>query len=162
MSTEMRKEVKRTNDHLISVELQHLNKLTRFVIEQRDLLSQVEAKDLSDFEAILNNKTGFVKASLSADALGFENEFKRLSELENLLDGKLTDADVDEDGNLTSKKQAEVAERHTIYWTEEELKLNKQLQKVIDVYNALPPQHRNKVVITRSGEMMVSPMLNRY
>lgn len=157
------KTIKRVQEHDLQVELEHLQKkIVPLVMEQRDLLSQVEVKSLLEFETILNNKTGFVKASLSAEALGLEQEHYRLVELERILDGKLTDDDVATDGKIKLKKINEIREKHTIYFTPQEIELNKKLQQIIDLYNQLQLQDRPKLVINRSNEMQLNPMLYRY
>ena len=155
--------IKKFQEHPFQVELEKLQKTyAPLIMEQRDLLKQVEATSLLDFETILNSHTSFVKASLSAEAMGLEKEHFRLVELERILDGKLTDDDVANDGKIKLKKKNEIREKYTVYFTKDELELNKQLQKVIDLYNEIKLQDRHKIVINNRKEMQFNPMVNRF
>ena len=71
------KQVKRKNGHLIQVELEQLKQVVPLLVEQEDLLLQLEAKSIEDFEKNMNKLTGFTNAMVSANAFGKEAEYKR-------------------------------------------------------------------------------------
>ena len=53
---------KRENGHFIQTEIAELKELIPFVVEMDDLLEQLEAKSVADFEANINTLTGFTNA----------------------------------------------------------------------------------------------------
>jgi len=157
MNTEV-KEKKSFNDHRSNVELEELQKkFAPLLMEQRQLLKKVGATDLLSFEVALNERTQFVKASLSAEALGYENEYYRLTELERILEGRLKDEDVSTDGKLKLKKIKEIKEKHTTYYTEQELEALKLIENAIVSYNKIPYQYKAKVIIDNRGQMIMNP-----
>jgi hypothetical protein len=98
----MKKVKKRTNGHLIQVELEQLKQVVPLLVEQEDLLLQLEANSIEDFEKNINALTGFTNATVSANAFGKEAEYKRLLQLEMLIDCRLSSKD------LTKSKRGEL------------------------------------------------------
>ena len=98
----MNKVKKRTNGHYIQVEIEQLKSKIPFVVEMEDLLLQLEADSIADFETKINALTKFTNPMASANAFGKEPEYKRLLELETLIDGKLSSGDLNKSKDLQS------------------------------------------------------------
>mgnify|MGYP003654003929 FL=1 len=145
--------VKRKNGHLIQVELEQLKKLVPLLVEQEDLLEQLEAKSIEDFETQINKLTNFTNATVSANAFGFEAEYKRLLELETLIDGKLSFKDLMKSKELKSSVIASVIDRNTEYYTPAELTAKKTLQDLMQTYNSLSLENRQHIAFNRSNEL---------
>ena len=145
--------VKRKNGHLIQVELEQLKKVVPLLVEQEDLLLQLEANSIEDFEKNINELTGFTNATVSANAFGKEAEYKRLLELETLIDGKLSFRDLDKSKNLKSSVIASVIDRNTEYYTPAELTAKKTLQDLMQTYNSLSLENRQHIAFNRSNEL---------
>jgi hypothetical protein len=154
------KTIKKIHTYPLQVELEEYTELVKYIMEQRDLLEGVECKSLAEFEAKLNKATNFVNANLSAQALGTEDEHKRLTYIEKMLSTvDLKDEDVDADGNFTKKFTDALNKKHTIYFSEDEQIINKKIDTIIKTYNALVLPDRKKIVINRSGEMQINPFI---
>ena len=159
MNTKERK-LKSFSEHNFQVELEHLQKkLAPLVMEQRQLLKKVNAKDLLSFELSMQEKTGWVKASLSAESLGFEVEHYRLTELERILEGKLKDEDVATDGKIKPKKIKAIEDKHKTYYTDSELEQRNKMQEVIDAYNDLDLESKQRLIIDRSNVMQFNQFI---
>ena len=149
----MKQVKKRENGHLIQVELEQLKKLVPLLVEQEDLLEQLEAKSIEDFETQINKLTNFTNATVSANAFGFEAEYKRLLELETLIDGKLSSKDLMKSKELKSSVIASVIDRNTEYYTPAELTAKKTLQDLMQTYNSLSLENRQHIAFNRSNEL---------
>ena len=146
------KKVKRFDEHRASVETQELEKKYLPLMQEYLLiLKKLEVESLSEFEFKINEKSGFVNATMSATAYGLDSEHKRLNELEKALDGKLSKEDINAKGNVKKSVLDEIKERYTIYYTEEELKTKKILEDVMSAYNSLSFEDRRQIVFTRDG-----------
>jgi lipid-binding SYLF domain-containing protein len=144
---------KRENGHLIQVELEQLKKLVPLLVEQEDLLEQLEAKSIEDFETQINKLTNFTNATVSANAFGKEAEYKRLLELETLINGKLSSKDLMKSKELKSSVIASVIDRNTEYYTPAELTAKKTLQDLMQTYNSLSLENRKHIAFNRSNEL---------
>ena len=153
----MMKQVKRKNGHLIQVELEQLKQVVPLLVEQEDLLLQLEAKSIEDFEKNMNKLTGFTNAMVSANAFGKEAEYKRLLELETLTDGKLSFKDLDKSKNLKSSVIASVIDKHTEFYSEEELATKKTLEKLMQTFNRLSLENRKQIAFNYSSELSYTP-----
>jgi len=140
-----KKEIKKINQHLISVKLEELQKLVPFIKEKNNILIELNSESIQDFELKVNKATKFVNATMSASALGFETQYKRLLELENLIGGKLTQADLNAKNELSNNLISKVKEKFTTYFTDEELTVRKELDQVIKIYNALDFKDRQHI-----------------
>ena len=152
MSTK-RKVKKRENGHLIQVELAEIKKIVPLLVEQEDLLLQLEAKSIENFEKNINELTGFTNAMVSANAFGKEAEYKRLLELETLIDGRLSSKDLMKSKELKSSVIASVIDKHTEYYTTEELITKNTLQDLMHTYNSLSFENRQQIGFNRSKEL---------
>ena len=148
---------KRQNGHLIQVELEHLKKLAIMVAEMDDLLEGLEAKSIEDFEKNINELTGFTNATVSANAFGKETEYKRLLELETLLDGKLFSKDLTKSKDLKSSVIASVIDKHTEFYTEEEQQTKQTLEKLMQTFNRLSLENRKQIAFNYSSELSYTP-----
>ena len=151
------KQVKRKNGHLIQVELEQLKQVVPLLVEQEDLLLQLEAKSIEDFEKNMNKLTGFTNAMVSANAFGKEAEYKRLLELETLTDGKLSFKDLDKSKNLKSSVIASVIDKHTEFYTENEQETKQTLETIMNSFNSLTLESRKQIAFNRSGELSYTP-----
>ena len=145
--------VKRKNGHLIQVELEQLKKVVPLLVEQEDLLEQLEAKSIEDFETQINKLTNFTNATVSANAFGFEAEYKRLLQLEMLIDCRLSSKDLMKSKELKSSVIASVIDRNTEYYTPAELTAKKTLQDLMQTYNSLSLENRQHIAFNRSNEL---------
>ena len=156
------KTIKKVDSYPLQVELEKYTELVKYVLENRSLLENLEIKNLAEFEAKLNKSTGFVNANLSAEAMGFSDEHKRLTYIEKILSTvDLKDEDIDADGNFTKAFTDALNAKHTVYFTKDEQIINKKIDTIIKSYNDLPITDRKKMVINRSGEMQINPFI-RY
>jgi hypothetical protein len=158
MST--KKKVKTVNDQAINREIAELKKLIVLVVETDDLLENLEVQSVSEFENFINEKSGFVNAMLSAQAYGKDAEYKRLLELEKLIDSRLTTADLDGSKELKSSVIANITDKHTEYYSDAEMKAKKVLEKVMKDFNALSHTERNQIGFSHSSELIYSPFSN--
>ena len=149
----MKKVKKRENGHLIQVELAEIKKIVPLLVEQEDLLLQLEAKSIENFEKNINELTGFTNAMVSANAFGKEAEYKRLLELETLIDGRLSSKDLMKSKELKSSVIASIIDKHTEYYTPEELIAKNTLQDLMHTYNSLSFENRQQIGFNRSKEL---------
>ena len=148
---------KRTNGHLIQVELEQLKKVVPLLVEQEDLLLQLEAKSIEDFETKINNLTKFTNATVSANAFGKEAEYKRLLELETLIDGRLSSKDLMKSKELKSSVIASIIDKHTEFYTEEEQQVKQTLEKLMQTFNSLSLENRKQIAFNYSSELSYTP-----
>jgi hypothetical protein len=152
--------IKKFERHPFEVKKQELTELVKFIMEQRDLLKQVECNNLEEFGLKLNKATGFVNTNLSAQAMGKEEEWNRLNTIEKILSTvNLKDEDIDADGNFTKVFLKALNEKFTIYFTENEIVVNKKLEIIIKSYNALDFEDRRKLIVNSSNEMQTNPFI---
>jgi histone deacetylase complex regulatory component SIN3 len=151
------KTVKKVNEQSISKEISELNKVVVLVVETDDLLEQLEAKSISEFEDSINKKSGFVNSLMSATAYGKDVEYKRLLELEKLINNRLTSEDLNPSKELKNTLIENIKEKHTEYYTEEDLVVKKSLQKIMKTYNALSHTQRQQIGFNPSYELIFSP-----
>ena len=155
-----KRKVKKVNEQLITKEISDLNKLVVLVVETDDLLEQLEAKSISEFEDSINKKSGFVNSLMSATAYGKEDIYTRLLELEKQIAGKLTSEDLDGSKELKSSVIANITEQNTEYYSDAEMKAKKVLEKVMKDFNALSQTERKQIGFSRSSELVYSPFSN--
>ena len=153
----MKKVKKRTNGHLIQVELEQLKKVVPLLVEQEDLLLQLEAKSIEDFEKNINELTSFTNAMVSANAFGKEAEYKRLLELETLIDGRLSSKDLMKSKELKSSVIASIIDKHTEFYTEEEQQVKQTLEKLMQTFNNLSLENRKHVAFRLNNELSYTP-----
>ena len=153
----MKQVKKRENGHLIQVELEQLRKVAILVTEMDDLLLQLEADSIADFETKINNLTNFTNATVSANAFGFEAEYKRLLQLEILIDGRLSSKDLTKSKDLKSAVIAKVIDKHTEHYSPEELIAKNTLQDLMHTYNSLSFENRQQIGFNREFQLAFKP-----
>ena len=155
-----KRKVKNVNDQLINREITELKKLIVLVVETDDLLENLEVQSISEFENFINEKSGFVNAMMSATAYGKDTEYKRLLELEKLIDSRLTSEDLDGSKELKSSVIANITEQNTEYYSDAEMKAKKVLEKVMTDFNKLSHTERQQIGFSHSNELVYSPFSN--
>ena len=145
--------VKRKKDYEIQVELDQLKSKIPLVVEMEDLLLQLEANSISDFETKINALTKFTNPMASANAFGKEPEYKRLLELETLIDGKLSSGDLNKSKELKSALISGVIDKHTEYYSPAELTTKKTLEKLMQDFNKLSTENRQHIGFNRNSEL---------
>jgi hypothetical protein len=148
---------KRENGHLIQVELEQLKTVAKLVAEMDDLLEGLEAKSIEDFESQINKLTGFTNTTVSANAFGKEDEYKRLLELETLIDGRLSSKDLTKSKDLKSSVIASVIDKHTEFYSEEEQQTKQTLEKLMQTFNSLSLENRKHVAFRLNNELSFTP-----
>ena len=148
---------KRENGHLIQVELEQLKSVVTLLVEQEDLLEGLEAKSIEDFESQINKLTGFTNTTVSANAFGKEDEYKRLLELETLIDGRLSSKDLTKSKDLKSSVIASVIDKHTEFYSEEEQATKKTLETIMQTFNSLSLENRKQIAFNYSSELSYTP-----
>jgi hypothetical protein len=148
---------KRENGHLIQVELEQLKSVVTLLVEQEDLLEGLEAKSIEDFESQINKLTGFTNTTVSANAFGKEDEYKRLLELETLIDGRLSSKDLTKSKDLKSSVIASVIDKHTEFYSEEEQQTKQTLEKLMQTFNSLSLENRKHVAFRLNNELSFTP-----
>jgi len=154
------KEVKAQDTHLIRVELSELEALIPMILKKNKLLQELEVSSISEFEEKLNEQTGWVNTMMSCSALGYENQYKQLLSLENLIDGKLSANDLTKLNKLKQTIIQEITEKNTVYFTEDEIEVRAELRKIRDAFNDLDFQARKHLLMdNRNQKLMNNPYL---
>lgn len=163
-NTKEKRKVKKYNEHSHTVELNELTKKALpLIAEQRQILKEVNAPSLAEFEAMLNLKTSFVNANLSAQALGKEIELKRLQELEVELNKyNVTDDNVTSKGDFKPSFLNSLKEKYTIYFTKEEEEAREELEEVMARFNAIPQAYRKLIGFNYSQQLGYTPFANLH
>ena len=152
-----KKEIKRQDTHLLNVELNQLKDLIPLVKEYKNLLKELEVSSVAEFELKINERSGFVNASMSATAYGLEIPYKRLLEMQKSLDGKLSLEDLTPTNKLKPTIIEKITDRNTVYFTESELKTKAELNKLKEIFNKLDFDVRRNMMIDRSFRLDHSP-----
>jgi hypothetical protein len=90
-------------------------------------------KTLEEIDASLNAKTGFVNVSLSATAMGLEAEYGLVSQYLGKIDLKV----YDKNWVVKQSYKDKMFEKYTIYYSDEDVKLFDEVEKILDKLNAL-------------------------
>ncbi len=153
----MKPRVKKIYQARIDRELKELEPVLQMTVEYADLLEQLEVKSIGELELKLNERSGFVNAMMSATAFGHETEYKRLLHLEKAIDSRITFDDLTPQKELKKAFIDAIKEKHTEYYTDEDIKTKKTLEKIIETYNALTFDQRKNVGYSRDGKLMFNP-----
>jgi phosphoglycolate phosphatase-like HAD superfamily hydrolase len=90
-------------------------------------------KTIDEIDTFLNDKTGFKNTSLSATAMGLEDQYKLVSKYL----GKINLKNYDKNGLVTQKYKDKCFLDCTVYHTDEDVALFDKVEKVLDKLNAL-------------------------
>jgi len=159
MKTEEKK-IQSIAKHKIAVEIEELNKVVPLVVELEDLLIQLEAESIEDFENNVNALTQFTNPMVSASAFNLDSQYLRLLELEKLIDGRLTSEDLDDSKELKSTLIASITEKHTSYYSASNLKLKNVLEDIMKGYNSLNFEQRQHIAFNRNNELAYKAFSN--
>ncbi len=132
------KKLKKFNEAKYNIELKQINEDVKYLVESLDILKGLEAESLQDLETKLNEKTGFKNANMSAVAMAIEDEWNRLLQLEKLIDNRISVKDLNADFSIKKSFLNKLKEKHSIYYTDQELDDLNTLEEVSDSYNKLP------------------------
>ena len=149
----MNKVKKRTNGHYIQIEMEQLKSKIPLVVEMEDLLLQLEADSIADFETKINALTKFTNPMASANAYSKATEYVRLLELETLIDGKLSSGDLNKSKELKSALISGVIDKHTEYYSPAELTTKKTLEKLMQEFNKLSTENRQHIGFNRNSQL---------
>ena len=152
-----KKKIQSIAKHKIAVEIEELNKVIPLVVELQDLLLQLEAKSIEDFENNVNALTQFTNPIVSASAFNLDSQYLRLLELEKLIDGRLTSEDLTASKELKSTLVASIKEKYTTYHSDADLKLKKNLENIMQNYNSLSKEQKQHIGFNLSQELVYSP-----
>lgn len=152
----MIKQLKKFNEAKYNIELKTLNELRTLFIEQSDLLNQLDVKDISELENEILNKTGFKNIQASANLLGIEKEYNRIINIENLINSKITPADLTADKEFKKSFLNKLKYKHSTFYTEIELKTLKRLNEVVEMYNKLNLEEKKQLAFSYN-DLQISP-----
>ena len=153
----MSKEIKKINQHLISVKIEELQKLVPFITETTDILKELDSESIQDFELKVNKATKFNNPTMAAAVLGYETQYNRLIELNKQINSKLYADDLNANNELSSTLISKIKEEYTVYFTPGELKVKNDLDKVIKIYNSLDYQYRQQIGFNLKNELAYTP-----
>ena len=141
----MENKIKKIYQSRIDAEVKELSKVIDLVVEHTDLLEQLDVKSIGELELKLNEKSGFVNAMMSATAFGKDAEYKRLLELEKLIDGRLSADDLNLNKQLKKRVLDKVRDKHIVYYTDNEIRIKDILDKIIQMHNSLSYENRKQI-----------------
>ena len=153
-----KKHIKRFDQHNYRVDLELLNKQIPKLLEIRSICQKVAEVDTPEkTEEILNKRSGFVNTQLSFSAYGFDNEYKRIQQLEKEINGILTLDDITEKGKLKRSKEDEIRSKYIEYYSAEEYAQKEELERIVKEFNLLPHNVRKTFAIDLRGELRRHP-----
>ena len=150
------KTLKKFNEANYNREFKELEKIKVLLIEQTDLLESLKVKNISDLEDDILKSTGFKNIQASANLLGIENEYSRITEIEKIIDGRIKQTDLTTTKEFKKAFISKLKEKHSIYYTSAELDLLDRLKRVVIAYNELTIEERSQLAINRAG-MQINP-----
>ena len=154
MTEEKSKVIKTYQDHEFNVKIKGLEKEIEVYKEMKTLIKVIDKKadSVPELEHLLNKRSGFVNAELSALAYGFKNEFERVqvlkSNCKNIKDEYLT-----KDFKLKKIYINEIRDKFITYFSDEELQARKTLEKLMETFNELPPNYRYLIGFNRQYDL---------
>jgi hypothetical protein len=151
------KKIQSIAKHKIALEIEELNKVVPLVVELEDLLIQLEAESIEDFENNVNALTQFTNPMVSASAFNLDSQYLRLLELRKLIDGRLTSEDLTASKELKSTLKASITEKHTIHYSASDLKLKKTLENIMQSFNSLNLEQKQHIAFNRYNELAYKP-----
>jgi hypothetical protein len=153
----MENKIKKIYQSRIDAEVKELSKVIDLVVEHTDLLEQLDVKSIGELELKLNEKSGFVNAMMSATAFGKDAEYKRLLELEKLIDGRLSADDLNLNKQLKKRVLDKIRDKHIVYYTDNEIRIKDILDKIIQMHNSLSYENRKQIGYDRTGALAYNP-----
>lgn len=154
--------IKKFKEHSFNLELSELKKKAKLYSDLQEEIRKIEPKatNLEELNILLNKKTGFNNARLSAMAFNQEYRYDLIVALTKETEG-IEAKDLTKDYDLKETRIEAIKEKHTIYYTDEELEAKEVLDNVITAYNKLPLEYRRLIGFNYKMELMYSPLANR-
>lgn len=150
------KTLKKFNEANYNREFKELEKIKVLLIEQTDLLESLKVKNIADLEDDILKSTGFKNIQASANLLGIENEYSKITEIEKIIDGRIKPTDLTATKEFKKAFISKLKEKHSIYYTSADLDLLDRLKRVVIAYNELNIEERSQLAINRAG-MQINP-----
>lgn len=154
----MSSKIKSFNESAYNSKMKELEIVATLLQESEMLCTKIaNVKTLAETELKLNEKSGFVNASMSATAYGFEDDYKRLLYIEKVTKGLLDREDMT--GNWTFKKPflAKIKDEFTVYFTDAEAEAILILDTIAKKYNELDVRFRASMGINREHKLQYFP-----
>ena len=130
----MKKKVKSVNTAEANKRINEAGNYRKIAPAFKEALKSFEGMDtLEAIDEYLKSKTGFVNVPMSATAMGLENEYNLVSKYL----GKIELSNYDENGVVTQEFRDKCFADCTTYYSDEEVKLFSQVEKVLEKLNAL-------------------------
>ena len=106
---------------------------------------------IEQIENYLNEKTGFVNTTLSANAMGFEKQYAHIIKYFDVIDlAHFTEDFTD----LSDERKAELKEDFTIYWNDTDAKIIEKTLKLVKQFNEMDLSVRQSIVQNRNLEFV--------
>ena len=156
------KELRSFNDHAYNVRMGQLNKQLASYKELIMLVKSIEADcdNVNELFDVINAKTGFLNSRMSFQALNLDQEFRRIEELRND-SNDINPNDLTNTLEFNKKFLNDLKTSFTTYYTEDQLKSLKAIDKVIEAFNKLPFDHRKLLGSNHSFELVKGPFFDR-
>ena len=154
----MSSKIKKFNEAAYKSKMNELEIVATLLQESETICTNIaNVKTLAETELKLNEKSGFVNASMSAAAYGHEDAYRRLLDIEKMTKG-LLDRDT-MTANWTFKKPflAEVKDEFTEYFTDAEADAILILDTIAKKYNELDIRYRASMGINREHKLQYFP-----
>ena len=130
----MSKRVKNVNRSEANKLIQEASNYRKVVPAYREALKSFNGlRSIDKIDAWLNEQTNFVNTKLSATAMGLEAEYDLVSKYL----GKITLKNYDKNGLVTEQFKDKCFADCTVYYSDEDVKLFDEVEKVLDKLNAL-------------------------
>ena len=154
MIEEKSKRIKQYEDHQFNVKIKGLQKEIEVFKEMKSLIKVIDkdADSIPELEHLLNKRSGFVNAELSALAYNKKNEFERVKVLESQCTN-IKDEYLNKDFTLKKIYINEVRDEYITYFSDAELEARSTLEGIMEQYNSLPPNFRYLIGLTRKHEL---------
>ena len=106
---------------------------------------------IEQIENYLNDTTGFVNTTLSANAMGFEKQYAHIIKYFDVIDlAHFTEDFTD----LSDELKAELKEDFTIYWNDTDAKIIEKTLKLVKQFNEMDVSVRQSIVQNRNLEFV--------
>lgn len=156
------KQVKKFDEHLYSVKLQELTKQLKAYKELIRLVKSLneDCDNVNELFDVINTKTGFLNSRMSFDALNLSSEYRLILELQSNSKDILPTS-LDNSLEFTQAFLNDLKTSFTTYYTADQIKAIKAIEKVISECNKLPFEHRKLLGFNNSGELVKGPWFER-
>jgi|SaaInlStandDraft_1057018.scaffolds.fasta_scaffold41248_4 hypothetical protein len=130
----MKKRVRHVNRAEANKEIQvaHDNRKVAKQLSEA-MVSFAGMKTLEEIDIYLNEKTGFVNTQLSAEAMGLGEQYQLVSKYLGSVDLKI----YDKNWVVKQSYKDKMFEKYTTYYSDEDIKLFDEVEKVLEKLNAL-------------------------